>query len=135
MSFLIITSLSAKAQYLFSGCVLYNSSGAPILSEFMYVISTGRTTTTGCNGKSVMKYNTTARIGPLNLVCHFPTIPKATPSNFRNCIVGTQCGIIRSFDITDCPIDGYVGYLFLPLAVVAVFYIRKNCSVSSSIAV
>lgn len=120
---LILMSLSVKAQII-TGCVIYETNGAPRLSDGMYVSSTNSTTT--CAGYRVRIYNTDEITAPLNTLCYTPVLPN-TPGR-KNCRIGQTgpCGYVREITIVDCLIDGYLGYLLFSSLVVGVYFIRKK---------
>ncbi len=121
----IMTLLSLKAQaQTYTGCVIYEASGDPRVSDGIYTTSLG--TTSSCNGYTVQDYSSTPTTSALSGYCYTPSLDNATPALFRNCVTAGRCGIIKTITIVNCPIDDYTLYLTLALAVVAVSVLRKQ---------
>ncbi|KQC01858.1 hypothetical protein [Pedobacter sp. Hv1] len=107
-----------------TGCVIYNSDGTPRLSAPMYTL--GASALAACNSSIVQIYVSSPATAPLNTFCYLPNPMPNAPSSARNCMVGGNCGIIRTINIVPCPLDDYACYMILPLAVVGTFFIRKR---------
>jgi hypothetical protein len=121
LSMVFLVSLAVQGQTVI-GCVIYEASGVPRLSA---PIATSATSSfTSCNGFTVQVFSPSAT-GPLDGFCFNPSLPNASPALFRNCIVGSACGIIKTITVVNCPIDGHVGYIALTLSTVAIWFIRR----------
>ena len=121
-SIMILLSLTAQSQT-YTGCVIYEASGDPRLSDGIYTTSLG--STSSCNGYTVQNYSSTPTTGALSSFCYTPTLSNASPALYRNCVTGGRCGIITTITIVNCPIDDYIVYFALTLSVAAISMLRK----------
>lgn len=112
------------AQTTYTGCVIYEASGAPRTYTPMYTSATG--STTSCNGYTVQVYNSTPATQVLDSYCSIaPPLANASPALKRDCIVGGACGLVKTLTLYLCPIDG-VEIFLLALACVAMVYRMRN---------
>lgn len=119
---IIILCFSYQAQADITGCVIFEDSGAPRLGGNIYTSGTGGYTK--CNGYDVEIFNSSPSTGPINTICYTNPLGNASPPKWRNCVVGTQCGIIIT--LIECPVDNYLGYLMPILSIVGVLYIKRK---------
>lgn len=103
-----------------NGCVIYYGGGA--YGAVVYTSPTGATAT--CNGYTVNVYNNT----PFTTITN--TCPKnnPTPDNYRQCIVGSSCGVLLQNYITACPLDGNIFLLLIAVAATGYYSLRKSRS-------
>ncbi len=118
----LMTSMVGHAQTV-TGCVIYEGNGTPRMSAPIYVTATG--STTGCNGYTVRIYQN-AGSAPLSTYCI--NIPNISPALRRDCVVGTECGNIRTVDLSgiDCDLDNSVLYIVVASLMVGMFFIRRR---------
>jgi hypothetical protein len=122
-SLVVLTNLNSNAQTI-TGCVIYEHGGTPRVTSYIY--TSASSSYTSCNGYSVQVYSSSAGTGPLNTLCYTPDLPNASPALYRNCVVGSACGIIKTITIVPCPLDDYTLYLLFALAFTGLFAIRKT---------
>lgn len=118
-----LLSLIAQAQT-YTGCVIYEASGDPRVSDGIYTTSLG--TTSSCNGYTVQNYSSTPATSALSSYCYTPALDNASPALFRNCVTAGRCGIIKTITIVNCPVDDYIIYLTLALSALAINMLRKQ---------
>ena len=100
-----------------SGCIVYFGGGV-----YASVINTTPASgTTTCNGYTVQRYSAT----PTALIPVTCRVVPPSPDSYRQCIVGSSCGVLVQNYLT-CPIDGIIYLIFLPIAIIGFFIIRKS---------
>lgn len=117
------------AQTTYIGCVIYEGSGAPRTYTPIYTNTAGGGG--NCNGYPVTYYSDVTNAKRLDSYCSIvPSLSTAQAiggnSQYRNCAVNGQCGIIRTITVTECPIDNLEIILLVVLAGFGVYFIRSS---------
>ncbi len=105
----------AFAQTTYTGCVLYDNAGNPILTYSIYTGSSGSGSSSFCGNNATYTnltngyyYDGSAK--PLNSYCSIsPSLTISGDKKFRNCHVftpsGVACGILKTITVVECSID------------------------------
>lgn len=114
MSLVVSPSIS-QAQ---TGCIIYYGGGT--YDSVIYTSPAG--TTSMCNGYTVDVYNNSP-FTPVTSTC-----PKNNPSpdNYRQCIVGSSCGVLYQNYITSCPLDENILLLLIAAGALGYYSLRKG---------
>ncbi|MNI41070.1 hypothetical protein D3C87_508180 [compost metagenome] len=99
-----------------NGCVIYYGGGA--YDNVVHTSPTGATSS--CNGYTVDVYNSSP--STTTSAC----INTPTPDNYRQCIVGSSCGVLIQNYITTCPIDENIFLLLIALGVFGYYRLKKG---------
>ncbi|WP_124558436.1 hypothetical protein [Pedobacter sp. KBW01] len=114
--FLICLVVYPSISHAQNGCVIYYGGGT--YGTVVYTSPAG--TTSSCNGYTVDVYNGSP--STTTSAC----INNPTPDNYRQCIVGSSCGVLIQNYITTCPLDENIFLLLIALGAFGYYRLKKG---------
>ncbi|WP_231490774.1 hypothetical protein [Pedobacter sp. Leaf170] len=127
LALFLIFALKLNAQTYNNACVIVVNTG--VFGTTIYTNPTGATVPGASGGTcnpgnigsaAIATYNT-----PVSFSSRCLIVPISPPYTYRNCHVGSSCGIIMNVQIVDCPIDGYIPFILSIIGPAGYFIIRK----------
>jgi len=100
-----------------TGCVIYYGGGA--YDNVVHTSPTGATSS--CNGYTVDVYNSSPST-TTSACLNTPT----PDDNYRQCIVGSSCGVLIQYYITTCPLDENIFLLLIALGAFGYYRLKKG---------